>query len=235
MPERETENESGKSVPGARERLLEAAADIFGRHGYDAATTRMIAGEAGVNIAAIPYYFQGKEGLYLAVIDHVVELIAGHMTAIRREVGQETFAGPDAADRAAILMEKFLNRMLDFMVGSPQAPRAARIILREQLYPTAAYDRIFSGFMNSSLDTLAGLILHLSDGLSERTARIRAMALIGQILVFRIARETVVRALDMKGYSREETEEIRRIILEHTRSIVAALRRGPEDFPEQTA
>ncbi len=234
MSEQKAENESGKAGPGARERLLEAATDVFGRHGYDAATTRMIAGEAGVNIAAIPYYFQGKEGLYLAVVDHVVELITGHLAAIRREVELETFAAPDAGDRAAELLEKFLGRMLDFMIGSSQAPRAARIILREHLYPTAAYDRIFSGFMSASINTLAGLILRLSGGLSERNARIRAMALVGQILVFRIARESVVRALNMEGYSREETEEIRRIILDHTRSIVAALRRGPGDFPEQT-
>ncbi len=55
-----------KNKAGAQERLLEAALDIFGRDGYEAATTRAIAKKAGVNIAAIPYYYNGKEGLYRA-------------------------------------------------------------------------------------------------------------------------------------------------------------------------
>ena len=65
MPKRKSQN---KTPQGAKERLLEAATDVFGRYGYEAATTRMIAKEAKVNIAAIPYYFNGKEGLYFAVI-----------------------------------------------------------------------------------------------------------------------------------------------------------------------
>src|SRR5579862_9588675 len=50
-----------------RLRLLEAAIDVFGRHGFDGASTRMLAKAAGVNLQAIPYHFGGKEGLYLAV------------------------------------------------------------------------------------------------------------------------------------------------------------------------
>lgn len=49
-----------------REKLLSASVDVFGRYGFDGATTRMLADAAGVNLQAIPYYFGGKEGLYIA-------------------------------------------------------------------------------------------------------------------------------------------------------------------------
>src|ERR1700722_192924 len=57
----------------ARKKLIEAGLKIYSEVGFEAASTRALAAAAGVNIAAIPYYFQSKEGLYLAVIDHIVD------------------------------------------------------------------------------------------------------------------------------------------------------------------
>jgi AcrR family transcriptional regulator len=221
-----TPADTPKTEPGAQERLLEAATDIFGRHGYDAATTRMIAGEAGVNIAAIPYYFEGKEGLYRAVINHIVGMVAGRLAESREEIARQSFTGPDAKEKAVTLLEQIVARLISFMIGSPQAPRVARIILREQMYPSAAYDIIFSGFMGSALDSMATLIMTISGDISRRKATLRAMSIVGQVLAFRVARETVVRALDITGYSPEETEEIREIIMEHTRCIIDGLTHG---------
>jgi len=50
----------------SRERLLHAAVACFAEHGFSKTTTRMIATQAGVNIAAISYYFGDKAGLYRA-------------------------------------------------------------------------------------------------------------------------------------------------------------------------
>jgi len=210
---------------GARERLLEAAMDIFGRHGYDAATTRMIAGQAGANIAAIPYYFNGKEGLYQAVVRHISDLIAAQMEDTRREIAERSFSGPQAKVAATRMLEKLLTQFIRFMVGSAEAPRISRIILREQMFPTAAYDIIFTGFMGNLLDAAAKLIRVITGSRSKHTAKLRAMAIVGQVMAFRVARETVVRALDLEGYSASETAEIQRIILEHTRFITCGLDR----------
>ncbi|MBX3020669.1 MAG: TetR/AcrR family transcriptional regulator [Bdellovibrionales bacterium] len=53
--------------------LIDAAKTIFSRHGYAGATTRMIAKEAGVNLALIARYFQNKHGLLLAMIEKGAE------------------------------------------------------------------------------------------------------------------------------------------------------------------
>ena len=217
-----------------RERLLEAAIDVFGKYGYDAATTRVIAREAGVNIAAIPYYYSSKENLYRAVISHIVDMVTEQIAETLQEIASQSFSGPAAKKEAIILLEKLVTEFITFLLGSPQAPRVARIILREQLYPTAAYDIIFSGFMGSSLDSIARLFMVISSDPSQRTARLRAMAIIGQVIAFRVARETVVRALDMEGYNAAETDEIRQIVMEHTRSITHALTSGSGQSTEAT-
>lgn len=218
---------------GVQERLLEAGMDIFGKHGYDAATTRMIARQAGANIAAIPYYFNGKEGLYKAVVSHIVDLIAAQLEETRLEIAKRSFTGPEAREEAIELLEKLITRFIRFMVGSPEAPRISRIILREQMYPTAAYNIIFSGFMGNILKASARLIMVITGDRSERLAKLRSMAIVGQVMAFRVARETVVRALDFEGYSDSETVEIHRVIMEHTRFITAGLGKAPSQPGEE--
>ncbi len=59
--------------PGCcRERLLHTAGIFYAERGHDACSTRELTGAAGVNLAAIAYYFGGKDGLQAAVIEHVV-------------------------------------------------------------------------------------------------------------------------------------------------------------------
>lgn len=51
-----------------RERILDAALDVFGSKGFDAATTRDLAAEAGVTSGLLYHYFANKEALLVAVI-----------------------------------------------------------------------------------------------------------------------------------------------------------------------
>jgi len=56
-----------------RQRILDAATEIFAEHGFRAATTRMICAKAGVNVALVNYYFNSKAELYKAVIAALFE------------------------------------------------------------------------------------------------------------------------------------------------------------------
>jgi len=219
----ETPFSKPKTGSNTQDRLLEAAVDVFGRHGFEAATTRAIAREAGVNIAAIPYYYSGKEGLYRAAVSFIVKKVQSQVAAVLEEIKVQSFRDAVSRDTAFALLEKLLEKIINFMVGSPQAPRVARIILREQLYPSSAYEIIFNELLEPVLDSIAVLITAVTGEPSPRTAKFRAMAVMGQIFVFRFGRETMVRALGLEGYSTKEMEEIRRIILEQTRGAMETL------------
>src|ERR1700751_2879405 len=49
-----------------RQRILDAARERFMRHGYEGATVRAIAADAGVDVAMVYYFFGNKEGLFTA-------------------------------------------------------------------------------------------------------------------------------------------------------------------------
>src|ERR1700730_5064008 len=52
--------------PQSRQRIIDAARDRFMRDGYDKATIRAIAADAGVDVAMVYYFFDSKEGLFTA-------------------------------------------------------------------------------------------------------------------------------------------------------------------------
>lgn len=58
-----------KSREDTEKRLLEAAKVVFTKHGYDRATTRMVAEEADVNLGLISRYFENKHGLLVTMIE----------------------------------------------------------------------------------------------------------------------------------------------------------------------
>ncbi len=70
-----------------KRRVIEAAIEVFGRLGFEAASTRTLTERAGANLAAIPYHFGGKEGLYLAaarvIADHARDRIDAIITRLR--------------------------------------------------------------------------------------------------------------------------------------------------------
>ena len=70
---RPKQERSGATV----EAILEAAAQIFERHGYAAGTTNRIAARAGVSIGSLYQYFPNKDAILVALVHrHIAESTA---------------------------------------------------------------------------------------------------------------------------------------------------------------
>jgi len=61
--------------PSTRQKLIEAARQLFLAKGYEATGIAEILREAGVNSGSLYYFFKTKEDLLLAVLDFYVELM----------------------------------------------------------------------------------------------------------------------------------------------------------------
>ena len=55
-----------------KDHILDVAERVFSEKGFDGASTRLISGEAGVNMAMLNYYFGSKEGLFLAIFERKI-------------------------------------------------------------------------------------------------------------------------------------------------------------------
>ena len=71
-----------------KEKILDAAEKLFAEKGYDGTSVRSICDAGGVNVAAVHYHFNGKEGVAEAIFEH---RMAG-LSARRKELLDELFA-----------------------------------------------------------------------------------------------------------------------------------------------
>lgn len=74
-----------------KQRILDAARDHFMRSGYEKATVRGIAAEAGVDVAMVYYFFGNKEGLFNAAVldtpEHPLHQLAALLDDGPEEIG----------------------------------------------------------------------------------------------------------------------------------------------------
>ncbi len=132
------------SVDQTRMALIHAALQLFGSKGFDATSTREIAGMAKANIGSIAYHFGGKEGLRLAAADYIVETIQGIAGQALGHHGVIS-APAETKETARQQLGLALERMTYFIVAQPQSGEIVQFLLRELAHPTAALDRIYSG------------------------------------------------------------------------------------------
>ncbi|TGQ81024.1 DUF1956 domain-containing protein [Mesorhizobium sp. M8A.F.Ca.ET.207.01.1.1] len=188
-----------------RAALVRAALKLFGRQGFDGTSTREIAAEAGANIGSIAYHFGGKEGLRAAAADFIVETIQAVAGQALNE--QAATAGDPEAARAQLFAA--LERMVGFVVASPQAGEIVQFVLRELSHPTAALDRIYDGVFEPAHRRLC-LLWEQATGEpaeSERT-RLTVFTLIGQVIYFRIGREAVMRRMGWQDIGAAEAAKV---------------------------
>lgn len=210
-------SKSPSSVVGSdttRERLLAAALDIFGNAGFEGASTRRIAEAAGVNLQAINYYFGSKQGLYDATADYLVD-------AVNREIGQlrqrarahlaslEAEGKRPTRDEARAILLNIVSTMLRVFSSEVSSPWV-RFMIREQTAPTAAFERIYGGLMEpmlSMVHRLVAVIIGEDDPESEYV-RLRTLAMLGSLMVFRAVRATILRQMDWPLIGEREIGQI---------------------------
>ena len=178
-----------------QQRLLDIAVQAFGQRGLDGASTRAIAREAGTAMSSITYHYGGKEGLYLAAADH----ISARMSQIFDASTLEGIVTPGAA-RAAI------HTMLLHYVQHFREDRGdgwALFLMREQMAPTEAFERIYAGPMGENMRALVRLVAIATGADDPVAARLAAMSLFGQVLVIKAGRATCRRVLEQPALSRD--------------------------------
>ena len=211
-----------KPVDPTRQRILDAALDLFGDRGPSGTTVREIAQRAKVNVAAISYHFGGKDELYRAVATHVTGLIHGR---VLEGAGRHLAVLPADPTAALESLQALLETIVDVIVGPEEMRRVARFILREQMEPTEAFE-IFYGTL-SRLHLAACRFLGMAAGVDPESVdtKMRVFLLVGQVIFLRVAEAAVRRRLDRGGYDAAFLAEVKKLVRENARAAVEAARK----------
>ena len=218
-----------------RQKLVDAGLRLFGLHGFEATSTRALAQEAGVNLSAIVYHFGGKEGLYRAVLEHIIGVKLA-------EVGPGLFrvvmvCKTEGSSREQLLdaMRALVRTMVSVMLGSPESRSFSQIMMQEQIAPTGAFDIFHDGFfakVHGVWVLLLGRLLNLPEDSLE--LRLRALAVMGQLVIFRVGMTGILRVVGGEKLSDEHLECIARLCIQQVEAIVDGYKCacGPDIFEE---
>ncbi len=215
-------NDIDKTTSGAeqtRERLIRAGLEVFAQYGLEGATTRILCAQAGVNLAAIPYHFGGKEGLYQAVVRHIAQVVQSRMQAADEQIQQVIHNEQATDDEILAALETLLIAAARFIAGSTEANYFGPIIIREQTRPTEAFEIIYEAVFKVQFgyaDALVARLLKLDPESSE--VRLRTHALFGQVLVFRAARATLLHRMNWQEVGPDDLEQICQAITANVRA-----------------
>jgi AcrR family transcriptional regulator len=89
-----------------RDRLIDAARDLFGQHGYDGTSIEAILRAAGIQRGALYHHFDSKRAVFDAVLDRVIADLAA-------KVAEAARAAPDPAASLRAGCAAWLHLTLD--------------------------------------------------------------------------------------------------------------------------
>ncbi len=202
----------------ARIHLIDVALPLFGEQGLHGTSTRDIAAAAGKPMSAITYHFGGKDGLYRACAEHIGTTIGGFVGATLN--AQADRGLPHERRQARADIGELVIAMSQSILRTETA-HFARFIMREQQAPTEAFDIIYSGVMGRMLERTAALIAIIgAPDMDVIGARVRALAIMGQVLIFRVAQAGVLRLTGWTEIGDAERELIGRVIEDHIDAIL---------------
>jgi AcrR family transcriptional regulator len=156
-----------------RHRLLEAAGEIFSERGFTGATVRKIIARAGVNIAAVNYYFRDKERLYIEAVKHAACGAPG-----------EAPAWPPGTP-PALKLRDFIGQMVRHLFDPTRPAWHARLMMREMGQPTSACAELVRDYIGPRAAVLEGIIRELVPPEVPRWKRLMtSFSIVGQLLFY---------------------------------------------------
>ncbi|WP_345815756.1 CerR family C-terminal domain-containing protein [Paraburkholderia sp. PREW-6R] len=214
-----------------RNRIIEAAVDLFGEHGFDGASTRDIAARAGVNAPALQYYFENKEGVYHACIEAMTDR-AWQTLGPPVEHAQKVLS--EDADTET-LIDAFIgiqDAIADTALAKASKPGRRLFFAREQAgYEPDSATKIISSRIREPLNNAtAGLVARISGrAADDPITLIRAFSLHGQLMVFHVAHRSTLTFLGWKTIDAEKAELLRSTIHAQTRALLEAWSRERDE------
>lgn len=183
-----------------RQRLLNAAGEIFAEHGFRAATIRDICDHANANIAAVNYHFGGKEGLYAAVLRYAYECSKGLYPP---NLGLPPDTPPE--QRLATFVRLWMLHIFD--EGRPAWH--GKLLSREMIEPTAALDNLINEHIRPRSQVLTAIIRDLlPPSASFDDVAHCVMSIIGQCIFYHHCRPVISRLYGAQQYTRPDIERL---------------------------
>jgi AcrR family transcriptional regulator len=181
-----------------RDKILNAAGEVFAEYGFEGATIRAITERADVNVAAVNYHFRDKAELYNRVVVDACSARAASRDALAEAGSPEE------------RLHSLISHFLEYMLGPDRPAWKRRLMAREMSNPTTALDELVEKnirpfrdeFLLPTLRELTG------DRFNRRQLSFIGSSIMGQCLYFHQSRPIIERLNPDFKIGKAEIEEI---------------------------
>lgn len=101
-----------KDKDDTKKRILKTAIKLFAEYGYAGTSTRMIATAADVNLSAISFHYNGKEGLYQETLRFLGEKVRNYYDPVYHKVEEDFEEETMTREKAYAYVEEIIDLQL---------------------------------------------------------------------------------------------------------------------------
>ena len=183
-----------------KQRLLEAAGEVFAQQGFRNARVRDICRRAGANIAAVNYHFRDKAGLYSAVFKYAGD-------CARRTYPPELESTADASPGERL--KQFIRLLMCRFFDAGRPGWQMKLVLREMIEPTVLLDALVEERIRPEQQALQSIIRELLGQEADATQVVRcALSVVAQCVFYRHNGPVVERLCPEQGFGPEEIDQL---------------------------
>ena len=209
-----------KSNKQVRERLITTAEELFCDNGFDATSVRDLTSRADCNVAAVNYYFGGKDNLYIEVFR--LRLVA--MTNLRLESIKSIMSRHGSGVTLEELLRVFATAFVEPLVAESGGRQFMKLMSREMIDPHLPQNLFVEKMVESTMSTLGGALQEICPELKPIKIHMCIFSFIGQLVHLVRLNEMFEEDEQMKKmYDFEKTVE--HIVEFSTAGILAAAKR----------
>jgi len=176
MPQdRKTDSNANK---GVRDRLLDAAEELFCEHGFEGASIRDIAASADCNIASVNYYFGGKEKLYEEVWRrHLIPMRDARIVSVNKVMSQS-----DGKPQLEELLKAFADTFVGPMVDDNKSRQLGILMAREWIDRRLPANMFFNDVIRPTMTAMSKALVKACPGLDESKVPLVVLSIVGQLV-----------------------------------------------------
>jgi AcrR family transcriptional regulator len=208
---------SDNDLDTTRDRIIDAAGEIFADRGFEATTVRDICHAAGANIAAVNYYFGDKHRLFVEAV------LRAHQWRMSHAALPEWSTDTPAEKKLSDFIVTFIRRVRT----GPKDAWQNRLVMRELMRPDAACAEVVRDSIRPQYELLLGVLRDLMPAdTSTESLHLAAFSVVGQCLFYHFADPVVRHLVDEGEYSQLSIETLADHIAQFSLASFAGARVG---------
>lgn len=194
----------------SRKKIINSAIILFASKGFESTSTREICKHAGVNLSLIPYYFDNKDGLYINIIESIINF---GLISLKDEIEKANNVKNLTLNQKIDLYKILLDKYVDFIYSERVPGSFVVLMIKEQTITHSKFGEIYAqkiSILYSALRKILASILDKKE--NDKIIVLEVSSIIGQILGYKLMEKANLNALNQDFYTKEDAKKIKKIV-----------------------